>query len=283
VRLRVLLAATVTVLAATVASAAPAAATSYRYWTYWHGQGSSWTFSSYGPAARPADGAVEGWRFEVSVATGSSTPPRAAPSFATICDTTPAVADRKRVALIVDFGTIESRPPGQVPPRGIDTFCAVVPTTANGYQVLSAYSAFAAQAGLICSIAGYPVGECGAPVEPASPSPTAAPPRTTSRPTAAPSPTGRATEATPVLATPAAQPTAQPTTQPTATTTPTAAPDPGVATRSAQPSVVALGPGGLPPDTGGSSGGGLPLGTAAGVLLVVGLAVAGLRRARRSP
>jgi len=100
VRLRVLLAATVTVLAATVASAAPAAATSYRYWTYWHGQGSSWTFSSYGPAARPADGAVEGWRFEVSVATGSSTPPRAAPSFATICDTTPAVADRKRVVFL---------------------------------------------------------------------------------------------------------------------------------------------------------------------------------------
>jgi hypothetical protein len=55
VRLRAVLAATVSVLAVTVASAAPAQATSYRYWTYWHGQGSGWVFSSYGPAARPAD------------------------------------------------------------------------------------------------------------------------------------------------------------------------------------------------------------------------------------
>ncbi len=278
-RLRVLLAATVTVLAATVAAAAPAAATSFRYWTYWHGQGSSWTFSSYGPAARPADGAVEGWRFEVSVATGSSTPPRAAPSFATICGPTPAVADRKRVALVVDFGTVESHPPGQVPPRGIDTFCAVVPTTANGYQVLSAYSAFTAQAGLICSVAGYPVGECGAPVEPASPSPTAAAPTASaaSRPTApsTTAPASRSPSASPVLATPTAQPTATP--------TPTAVQAAGVATPSVQPSVVAVGPGGLPPGTGGSSGGGLPLGAAAGGLLIAGLAVAGLRRARRSP
>lgn len=274
-RLRALLAATVTVLAVAAVSAAPAAAaTSYRYWTYWHGQGSSWTFSSYGPAARPADGAVEGWRFEVSPATGSSTPPRTAPSFATICGPTPAQADRKRVALVVDFGTVDSRPPGQVPPRGIDTFCAVLPTTANGYQVLTAYAAFTAQAGLICSIAGYPTGECGAAVTPASPSPTAPAPTATSRPTATPTPSSRASTAAPV---PAAT-----TARPAATATPTAVPTPAPTGPSAQPSVSAVGPGGLPPGTGGSSGGGPPLGAAAGGLLVVGLAVAGLLTARRS-
>lgn len=271
-RLRALLAATVTVLAVTVVSAAPAAATSYRYWTYWHGMGSSWAFSSYGPAARPADGAVEGWRFEVSAATSSTAPPRAAPSFATVCGATPAQPDRKRIALVVDFGTVDSRPPGQVPPRGIDTFCAVVPATANGYQVLTAYAAFTAQAGLVCSIAGYPVGECGAPVTLTSPSPTAAAPTATSRATATPAPTSRASTATPV-------PT---TARPVATATPTAVPTPAVTTPSAPPSAVAVGPGGLPPGTGGSSGGGPPLGAAAGGLLVVGLAVAGLLKARRS-
>jgi hypothetical protein len=217
---------------------------------------------------------VEGWRFEISVATGSSTPPRAAPSFATICGATPAQTDRKRVALVVDFGTVDSRPSGQVPPRGIDTFCAVVPSTANGYQVLTAYAAFTAEAGLVCSIAGYPTGECGAAVTLASPSAAAATPTATARPTATPTPSSRASTATPV--------SAAATARPAATVTPTPVPTPAVTTPSAQPSVAAVGPGGLPPGASGSSGGGPPLGAAAGGLLVVGLAVAGLLKARRS-
>ena len=149
--------------------AGAAEATSYRYWSYWIGGGDGWSFSTQGAARRPADGTVDGWRFSVSEASSSTTPPRREPSFARICGDTAPVAGSKRVGLVVDFGTTSDAPPGETPPALLAR-CVVVPEDANGYDVLSTAVTLRTQDGLVCGMAGYPATECGAPV--ADPSPT---------------------------------------------------------------------------------------------------------------
>ena len=55
-----------------------AQATAYRYWTYWHGGPSGWTFATVGSSGVATQGSVEGWRFAVSGVAGSrSTSPHA--------------------------------------------------------------------------------------------------------------------------------------------------------------------------------------------------------------
>jgi len=173
---------TLVVAAGLLLPASTASALSYRFWSYWHGTSSgAWAFSPVGATYRPAHGSVEGWRFAVSAATGSRTPPRSAASFSSVCGPSPAPEGRKRVALVVDFGVGTDAPPGQRPPRGIDTLCAEVAATATGFDVLQAYAGVRAERGLVCAIRGYPAGECGAAVVPAaSVSPT--PSRSASRP-----------------------------------------------------------------------------------------------------
>jgi hypothetical protein len=152
--------------------AGTADATSYRYWSYWIGVDDGWSFSTQGAARRPADGTVDGWRFSVSEASSSTTPPRRGPSFARICGDTAPVADSKRVGLVIDFGTTSDAPPGETPPALLAR-CVVVPEDANGYDVLSTAVTLRTQDGLVCAMAGYPATECGAPV--ADPSPTGEP------------------------------------------------------------------------------------------------------------
>jgi uncharacterized membrane protein YgcG len=149
--------------------AAPAEATSYRFWTYWTG-GSDWTFSNQGAARRPADGAVEGWRFAISEASSSTVTPRHSPTFASLCRNTAAEDGKKRVGLVVDFGTAEDAPSGESPPAML-TRCAVVPEDANGYEVLLTAVQLRTDAGLICGMNGYPATECGEPVADPTPSP----------------------------------------------------------------------------------------------------------------
>lgn len=157
----------VVVLAATTAAlgwvVAPADATSYRFWSYWSG-GSDWTFASQGASRRPTDGAVEGWRFAISEASSSSTPPRHSPGFAQLCGDTDPVDGNKRVGLVIDAGTDADAPDGESPPALVAT-CVVVPTDANGYDVLAAAGMqLRTDGGLICGINGYPATECGVPV-----------------------------------------------------------------------------------------------------------------------
>lgn len=163
--------AVLTVLAGTVGAwgAGTAEATSYRYWSYWTGGGDAWSFSTQGAARRPADGTVDGWRFSVSEASSSTTPPRREPSFARICGDTEPVTGSKRVGLVVDFGTTSDAPTGETPPAMLAR-CVVVPEDANGYEVLSTAVTLRTQDGLVCGMAGYPATECGAPA--ADPSPT---------------------------------------------------------------------------------------------------------------
>jgi hypothetical protein len=158
------------VLAGTVGAwgSGPAEASSYRYWSYWIGGGDGWGFSTQGAARRPADGTVDGWRFSISEASSSTTPPRREPSFARICGDTAPVAGSKRVGLVVDFGTTSDAPPGETPPALLAR-CVVVPEDANGYDVLATTVSLRTQDGLVCGLAGYPATECGAPVADSSP------------------------------------------------------------------------------------------------------------------
>lgn len=142
-----------------VAPSANAAA--FRYWTYWQGSGSSWAFATQGPATTiPADGTVEGWRFAVTTqaGTGQDTP-RVAPDFAAICGATAAADGMKRVGLVIDSGPTTIAPEGQIPPALV-TECVVVAKDATGATVLQTIAPVHAEGGLICSLAGFPKGEC---------------------------------------------------------------------------------------------------------------------------
>ena len=165
-------------------AAAPAEAAAYRYWTYWKGAASGWTFATAGPATTvPADGSVEGWRFAVSTQAGRpGDRPGPAPDFATICGSATAPAGSKRVALVVDPGPAAIAPAGQSPATPLTT-CVVAPAEATGYQVLRSMTTVRTDAGLICGISGYPVEECAPVVDDAelaaaaaaAPAPSAAP------------------------------------------------------------------------------------------------------------
>jgi hypothetical protein len=167
-----LLLALVTALVAT-----PAHAATYRYWSFWQqdpGRG-AWTYAQTGPAlSHPGDGSVEGWRFGVSPDASSAARPRGAAGFAAICAGTPSRPGRKRVALLLDFGTAPDAPATR-------KACALVPSDATSADALAAVARPLRydSAGLICAIAGYPATGCGeqvgsdddAPAAPASSGP----------------------------------------------------------------------------------------------------------------
>ncbi|MFI6246574.1 SCO2322 family protein [Streptomyces sp. NPDC051016] len=145
------------------AVAVPAQAVGYRYWSFWERDGSRWTYATQGPStARPADGSVEGFRFAVSEDSADASQPRGTADFGSICGGTDAVAGKKRVGLVVDFGTTADAPSGERPPAR-RTACAVVATDATTAEALAAVAKplrYDANA-LLCAIAGYPEKGCG--------------------------------------------------------------------------------------------------------------------------
>ncbi|MFJ7491725.1 SCO2322 family protein [Streptomyces sp. NPDC097727] len=168
------------VLAALGAGTAQAAG--YRYWSFWEGSGTDWTYATQGPSlVRPDDGAVQGFRFSVSEDSQDSAKPRRSPGFAKICADTPAEDGTKRVALVIDPGTTADAPAGETPPA-LRTACARVAPDASTAEALASvakplrYNSDA----LLCAISGYPASGCGeqvsdnghaAPAASASPSP----------------------------------------------------------------------------------------------------------------
>lgn len=154
--------------------ASTAEATPFRFWAYWLSSDTGWSFSNQGATRRPADGTVDGWRFAVSEASSSTTPPRHTASFARLCGSTAPQEGKKRVGLVVDFGTTTEAPDGETPPANIAT-CVVAPADANGYAVLAAAVQLRTDAGLICGMNGYPATECGVSVADPATSPSAAP------------------------------------------------------------------------------------------------------------
>ncbi|MGW7083440.1 SCO2322 family protein [Streptomyces sp. NPDC054871] len=146
-----------------VLAAAPAQAVGYRYWSFWDRDGSAWAYASQGPStARPDDGAVQGFRFSVSDDSQDSAKPRGAADFDTICAKTPAEDDRKRIALVIDFGTPGDAPGGETPPKP-RTACAQVADDATSADALAAVAKplrYDSNA-LLCAIADYPKSGCG--------------------------------------------------------------------------------------------------------------------------
>lgn len=146
-----------------LAGAGQAGAAGYRYWSFWEQDGTAWTYANQGPSlARPADGDVHGFRFSVSENSADAAKPRGTADFDTICAKTPAADGRKRVALVIDFGTPADAPSGETPPAG-RTACAQVPEDATTAEALASVAEplrYDTNA-LLCAIAGYPEKGCG--------------------------------------------------------------------------------------------------------------------------
>ncbi|WP_406288069.1 SCO2322 family protein [Streptomyces sp. NBC_00209] len=149
------------VLALLGAGAAQAAG--YRYWSFWEGSASGWSYATQGPSlVRPEDGSVQGFRFAVSADSQDATKPRRAPDFGKVCADTPAKDGSKRVAVVIDPGTAADAPDGETPPP-LRTACARVAKDASSAEALAAvakplrYDASA----MLCAISGYPATGCG--------------------------------------------------------------------------------------------------------------------------
>ena len=155
-------------LALVAGAPAARAETAYRYWSYWQVRDGAWSFATVGPAASlPEDGAVEGWRFVVTTAQGTSDDAPRLPAgtvFDDACGGTPSQAGRKRIAILLDFGTVADAPTGQEPPPS-RAACVVTDPDASGAQVLGALADIRAEGGLVCAIDGYPASECAAVVD----------------------------------------------------------------------------------------------------------------------
>ncbi len=152
------------VAALAVCAAAPTAqAAGYRYWSFWDREGSSWMYATQGPStAVPSDGAVQGFRFTLSEDSSDAATPRGTATFGTICARTPAQDGKKRVALVIDFGTKSESPSGETPPKQ-RTVCARVAEDATTAEALASVAKplrYDSNA-LLCAIAGYPSAGCG--------------------------------------------------------------------------------------------------------------------------
>ena len=146
-----------------LAGAGQAQAVGYRYWSFWEQNGTAWTYATQGPSlVRPSDGDVQGFRFSVSTDSADAAKPRGTADFDTICAKTPAADGRKRVALVIDFGTPADAPSGETPPPG-RTACAQVAEDATTAEALASVAKplrYDTNA-LLCAIAGYPKKGCG--------------------------------------------------------------------------------------------------------------------------
>lgn len=150
--------------AAVVAPAGPASAAAYRYWGYYQLNGSTWQFSTKGAdQTKPADGAVEGWRFAVAGETDTRAP-RVTTTFEEVCGQTPEASGKKRVAVVIDYGRPADAEGGATPPVPVAE-CASVASAATGAEVVAAVATMRAEGGLICAIDGYPAAGCGGEVK----------------------------------------------------------------------------------------------------------------------
>jgi len=141
----------------------------YRYWGYYHVENGAFAFAKTGPSGyTPKDGAEEAYRFGTSTASAGVKPRAdlAKLDFATVCKDTTAATGKKRVAVLLDFGTAADAAGATIPkPKAA---CAQVPTAATGQQVLSAVAQVRDSKGLVCALDGYPASGCGDPVKNAS-------------------------------------------------------------------------------------------------------------------
>ena len=271
-------------LVALLAAAAPAEASTYRYWTYWWGDDTGktkpgWTFAKVGPAGHTVqDTWVLGWRFATSRSTTGSAPPRQSSDFTTLCPRLAPVAGSVRVALVIDYGTSADAPPGQRPPTttSVRVECLTIAGSPRGTDVLRDAKPpvqVRSENGLICALDGYPRDEC-APVVP-DPVPTPTPTATKLSTVASPSPGAPRARSTPTPGTStsssgaAALPTTGASTSPVAVASGSASPT-DTAAGSAEPSESELpAVAGAPASSEQPSGS--PVGLAVGSLVVAAI------------
>jgi hypothetical protein len=147
-----------------VMPSAHAAEKGYRYWGYFQAKPNSakWIEAQTGPSVSMLDGSVEGWAFTFSGGTiTKAATPKIKPSFDALCGATKAVAQKKRVGVVIDFGNALLAPKGESAP-GIITSCVVVDKKAIGLDVLAKVVKIRASAsGFVCGFNNYPKKECG--------------------------------------------------------------------------------------------------------------------------
>lgn len=147
--------------------AAGAAGTGYRYWGYFQAQPSTnaWVMAMTGPTTNVVDGSVEGWIHTFASEEINAAFPLPLPNFAALCKKVKPVSDKKRIGLVVDFGTAAIRPAQESIPRRVRT-CILIDRNANGAEVLAAATKIrASSSGFICGINGYPAKECSAKIK----------------------------------------------------------------------------------------------------------------------
>lgn len=157
-----------TALAALIGiTAAPAAADTYRYWSYWNAADGAWSMAMTGGADRIlADGDVDGWRFG-AFGLETTITPRTDADLVTLCPVLAAeeaAAGEVRVAVVVDPGTASAAPEGETP-GDVVVSCLTLPEGSNGNQALEAAMSVRFDNGLLCAIEGYPATECGPQVD----------------------------------------------------------------------------------------------------------------------
>jgi hypothetical protein len=143
--------------------ASHAATKGYRYWGYFQAAPGSthWKAAMTGPTVDIADGAVEGWSFVFSSDDVPSVAPMTKPSFASICGSTKADPDTKRIALVIEFGNPVYAPKGEKVQKPI-VQCVTTAKSSQGIDVLGqVVKVRSASSGLICGLKGYPKKECG--------------------------------------------------------------------------------------------------------------------------
>lgn len=147
-------------------SAATAASTAYVYWSYWtQPTVGSWAVAATGAGTQtPPDGAVIGWRYGVGSIGDINQAPRSADDFAKICGSVSPVTGKKRVGVVIDYGTSAIAPNGEQPPATTSA-CSIVDTASNALQVTGAVAPErTTPAGMVCGLNGYPATGCGSQV-----------------------------------------------------------------------------------------------------------------------
>lgn len=150
-------------LSQSLITSASADSKGWRYWGYYQSaaKSSTWVAAMTGPTVDIADGSVEGWIFTFSGDDVPSTPPSVKPDFTKICGTTKAVAGKKRIGLVVDFGKRTYAPKGEKIQKRI-VRCVVTDKKSQGLEVLAQeLQVRQDDSGLICGLSGYPAKECG--------------------------------------------------------------------------------------------------------------------------
>lgn len=142
------------------------AADGYRYWNYFHVKGTSYVFAQVGASGyTPKNDAIEAYRYGTSTTTNGLAPRADLTDYTIdkICAGLEPDAGKKRVGVLLDYGTTSDAASGETPPAP-RAACAVVAKDANGQQVLEAVADVRFDK-LTCGIDGYPVKSCSVTVK----------------------------------------------------------------------------------------------------------------------